>query len=74
MIAPRRSDGSVASDDAALLEEAIRQLAQALERACRHEDPENSGLCIRCGVVLEYDGPLSLVDSDLKWSTWKAGQ
>lgn len=44
--------------DVELLENALRAAVKALNRACRHDDPDNSGLCVKCGVVLEADGPI----------------
>jgi hypothetical protein len=66
------SDFMCRADDVALLEQAFRDVVTALNRACRHDDPDNSGLCIKCGVVLEYDGPLSLVDDGIDWAEWRS--
>ena len=40
----------------------LRAAVKALNRACKHDDPDNSGLCIKCGVVLEDDGPIWIAE------------
>lgn len=58
------------ASDVRLLESAYREAIEALNRACRHDDPDNSGLCIKCGVVVDYDGPMTPSQLGFTWESW----